>query len=64
MTLQVVPVLFWTYQVWLLRYAVLSVPTSGDSEVRIVTLAAGYHSLRLAWRAGFFTVGRIKVQPA
>ena len=43
---------------------VLSVPPDGNADVRIVTLAAGYHSLRLAWRAGFFTVNQIHIRPA
>jgi hypothetical protein len=41
---------------------VLAIPTSGETETRTFTLATGYHSLRLAWRSGFFTVNRISIR--
>ena len=41
---------------------VLSIPTSGETETRTFTLATGYHSLRLAWRSGFFVVNRFSIR--
>jgi hypothetical protein len=40
----------------------VSIPTDGDTEVRTVTLEAGYHSLRLAWKSGFFSVNRVMIR--
>ena len=40
---------------------VLFIPMAGETATRTITLAAGYHSLRLAWRSGFFAVNRIDI---
>ena len=42
----------------------LSVPATGDTAARTITLGAGFHSLRLEWRSGFFTIGTVSIRPA
>lgn len=40
----------------------LSIPTAGETASRTLTLSPGFHSLRLAWRSGFFTVDTVAVR--
>jgi len=41
---------------------VVEIPTEGDTDIRTVTLGAGFHSLRLAWVGGFYAVNTVKIR--